>query len=75
MGSVAPVPLRLTGTERILKGKRIDARLVQLAKTTATSEVQPIDDVRSSARYRAAVVGNLVAEYLEHLSAVKMKHE
>ncbi len=75
MGSVAPVPLRLTGTERILKGKRIDARLVQLARTTATSEVHPIDDVRSSARYRAAVVGNLVAEYLEHLSALKMKHE
>ena len=67
MGSVAPVPLRLTGTERIVKGNRIDSWLVQLARTTATAEVQPIDDIRSSARYRAAVAGNLVAEYLEQL--------
>src|SRR6266481_986719 len=45
MGSVAPVPLRLTGTERIVKGNRIDSWLVQLARTTATAEVQPIDDI------------------------------
>ena len=75
MGSVAPVPLRLTGTERIVKGKRIDPLLVQLARTTAAAEVRPIDDVRSSARYRAVVAGNLVAEYLGQLSAVEMKHE
>ena len=70
MGSVAPVPVRLTGTERIVKGNRIDSWLVQLARTTATAEVQPIDDIRSSARYRAAVAGNLVAEYLEQLSVL-----
>jgi CO/xanthine dehydrogenase FAD-binding subunit len=69
VGSVAPVPLRLTATERIVNGKRIDARLVELARITAASEVRPIDDVRSSARYRAAVVGNLVVEYLEQLGA------
>jgi OHCU decarboxylase len=69
MGSVAPVPLRLTATERILTGKRIDLQLIQLAKMTAAAEVQPIDDIRSSARYRAAVAGNLVAEFLEQWSA------
>jgi CO/xanthine dehydrogenase FAD-binding subunit len=69
MGSVAPVPIRLTEAERIVSGKRIDAALVQLARTTAAAEVRPIDDIRSSARYRAAVAGNLVAEYLEQLSA------
>jgi CO/xanthine dehydrogenase FAD-binding subunit len=73
MGSVAPVPLRLTATERVVKGKKIDQPLVQLARTTAASEVRPIDDIRSSARYRAAVAGNLVAEYLEQLSASGMK--
>jgi len=67
MGSVAPVPLRLTATERILRGKRIDLQLILLAKMTAAAEVQPIDDIRSSARYRAAVAGNLVAEFLEKL--------
>ena len=67
MGSVAPVPLRLVATERVLRGKRIDSHLIQLAKMTAAAEVQPIDDIRSSARYRAAVAGNLVAEFLEQL--------
>ncbi len=69
MGSVAPVPLRLTATERILRGKRIDLQLIQPAKMAAAAEVQPIDDIRSSARYRAAVAGNLVAEFLEQWSA------
>jgi CO/xanthine dehydrogenase FAD-binding subunit len=69
MGSVAPVPLRLRETERIVKGSRIDSRLVQLAKRTAAEEIRPIDDIRSTARYRAAVAGNLVAEFLEKLRA------
>jgi OHCU decarboxylase len=69
MGSVAPVPLRLTETERIVKGRRIDRALVELARTAAAAEVRPIDDIRSTARYRAAVAGNMVAEFLEHLSA------
>jgi len=73
MGSVAPIPLRLTETERIVKGKRIDPLLVRLARTTAAAEVRPIDDIRSTARYRAAVAGNLVAEFLEQLTAGGMK--
>lgn len=68
MGSVAPVPLRLTETERVVRGKVMDARLVQMAATAAASEVRPIDDIRSTARYRAAVAGNLVGEFLEQLS-------
>jgi CO/xanthine dehydrogenase FAD-binding subunit len=69
MGSVAPVPLRLRETESVLKGKRIDRTLLRLARATAAAEVQPIDDIRSTARYRAAVAGNLVAEFLQQLSA------
>ncbi len=73
MGSVAPVPLRLTETERVVKGKVIDAQLLQMARTAAASEVRPIDDIRSTARYRAAVAGNLVGELLEQLSADSTK--
>jgi putative cofactor-binding repeat protein len=69
MGSVAPVPLRLGETERIVKGKKIDPNLVNLARTTAAAEIRPIDDIRSTARYRSAVAGNLIAEFLEQLSA------
>jgi len=73
MGAVAPVPLRLTETERMLQGKRVDSQLVQLASRTAAAEIKPIDDIRSTARYRAAVAGNLVAEFLEQLSAAGKK--
>jgi OHCU decarboxylase len=64
VGSVAPIPFRLTETEKVLHGKRIDPALIQLAKMTAAREIQPIDDIRSSVRYRRAVTANLVAEFL-----------
>ena len=67
LGSVAPVPLRLTETERMLKGRRIDATAIMLAKKTAADEIKPISDIRSTATYRAAVVNNLLAEFLEKL--------
>jgi CO/xanthine dehydrogenase FAD-binding subunit len=67
LGSVAPTPIRLTETERSVTGKRLDSELLQLAKNAAASEIQPIDDIRSTAKYRAAVAANLVAEFLEQL--------
>jgi OHCU decarboxylase len=69
MGAVAPVPLRLSETERAITGKRITPQLLEVASRAAAAEVQPIDDIRSTAKYRAAVAGNLVAEFLELLSA------
>ncbi len=67
LGSVAPVPLRLRETERVLRGRSIDSDLLLLARETTTSEVHPIDDIRSTARYRAAVAGNLVVEFVSRL--------
>src|SRR5579863_1101373 len=66
-GSVAPVPLRLRGTEEILRGKMLDREFVRSARKAAMAEVQPIDDIRSTAAYRSAVLGNLVVEFLERL--------
>ena len=68
-GSVAPVPMRLRETERALKGSAIDPALVSCAQRAAAGEIHPIDDIRSTAAYRSAVVGNLVAEFLHGLSA------
>jgi 2-oxo-4-hydroxy-4-carboxy-5-ureidoimidazoline decarboxylase len=70
MGSVASVPLRLTKTEQSVRGKVIDSQLLSLARRAAAAEVQPIDDIRSTAKYRAAVAGNLVVEFLNRLKAV-----
>lgn len=69
LASVAPVPLRLTKTEALLAGKPLGASLADLARNSAISEISPIDDIRSTARYRSAVVGNLVAEFIAQLSS------
>jgi len=67
LGSVAPVPLRLTEVERIAKGKPVEPELVQWTRKMTSAAIQPIDDIRSTARYRSAVAGNLVAELLQQL--------
>jgi CO/xanthine dehydrogenase FAD-binding subunit len=69
LGSVAPVPLRLTETERLVEGKRLEPSLLSLAKRAAGAEIRPIDDIRSTARYRARAAGNLVEEFLSKLGS------
>jgi CO/xanthine dehydrogenase FAD-binding subunit len=69
LGSVAPVPLRLNETERAVAGEKIEPSLLETARKIVVREIRPIDDIRSTARYRAAVAGNLVAEFLEKLAA------
>ena len=66
-GSIAPIPLRLRETEQAITGRPIDSALLLLARKTAIAEVRPIDDIRSTARYRATVAGNLVVEFLNRL--------
>jgi OHCU decarboxylase len=68
LGSVAPVPLRLVKTEQLLVGKTLDTEVMQAGRSMAAKEISPIDDIRSTARYRAAVVGNLIGEFLEGLA-------
>jgi len=69
LGSVAPVPLRLGETEALLLGKKSEPALAGLARRTVARQIRPIDDLRSTAQYRAAVAGNLVAEFIESLCA------
>jgi len=73
VGSVAPIPLRLSTTERLVNGQHIDAALLLGAGKTAMEEVQPIDDIRSTARYRLVVLKNLVTEFLGQLAADEKK--
>src|SRR5437879_6084926 len=60
LGSVAPVPLGLSDTEREVKGRGIDTVRVTVAGKVAASEIRPIDDIRSTARYRKEVATDLV---------------
>jgi CO/xanthine dehydrogenase FAD-binding subunit len=69
IGSMAVTPLRLRRTEETLLGKPYSAALVQEARRALEAEVAPIDDIRSSARYRLHVAGNLLQEFIEGLFA------
>jgi xanthine dehydrogenase small subunit len=61
MGSVAPVPLRLPSVEAALIGGPISAQ----AADQVHLDIQPIDDVRSTADYRVAVAARVVRSWLE----------
>ena len=65
LGSVSPTPLRATRTEAALRGKRLDDRTIAAATDVLISEIAPIDDVRSTARYRTRVAVNLLREFLK----------
>jgi OHCU decarboxylase len=69
VGSVAPVPLRLKRTEDAIRQNPINSHLLLSTKKTVAAEIKPIDDIRSTARYRAAVAANLVVEFLRNLDS------
>jgi CO/xanthine dehydrogenase FAD-binding subunit len=64
LGSVAPTVIRATRTEDALRGQPLDTNAVAAAERTLLSEIAPIDDIRSTARYRARVAANLLREFL-----------
>jgi CO/xanthine dehydrogenase FAD-binding subunit len=68
LGSVAPTVLRATGTEKILRGESPSPAVLGAAQKTLAREIAPIDDIRSTARYRLHVAQNLLAEFLEMVS-------
>jgi len=69
LGSVAPTVLRAVETEKILRGERLGQPLLQAAQGALAREIAPIDDIRSTARYRLRVAQNLLAEFCESLAS------
>jgi len=65
--SLRETPTRLTVTEQSLLGKRITAESIAAARSALESESKPIDDIRSTAKYRTAVAANLLEEFLRSL--------
>ena len=62
-GGVAATPVRAVKTEAALFGQPWTAETVQQAITTLRAEFSPISDMRASAAYRSAVLGNLLQRY------------
>jgi CO/xanthine dehydrogenase FAD-binding subunit len=71
LASVAPTPIRVVEAEAILSASPLTPKVIETAATAAMETAKPIDDVRSSAAYRKAMVKNLtrraVAEVWEKL--------
>ncbi|HEV8076420.1 MAG TPA: xanthine dehydrogenase family protein subunit M [Candidatus Acidoferrum sp.] len=69
LGSVAPTVLRAIETETILRGEKPVPATLQAAQKALAREIAPIDDIRSTARYRLRVAQNLLAEFCESLAS------
>jgi CO/xanthine dehydrogenase FAD-binding subunit len=65
--SLRETPTRLTATERSLLNQPITPETIAAARAAILSETLPIDDIRSTAKYRAAVAANLLEEFLRTL--------
>jgi CO/xanthine dehydrogenase FAD-binding subunit len=64
LGSVAPTPVRIPATEAVLEGSAPTEAIADRAASTLAGELNPIDDVRSSADYRRAVSARVLHRLL-----------
>ena len=71
--SLRETPARCTAAEQALINQPITPAtlpaLIRNARAALASEARPIDDIRSTARYRATVAANLLEEFLTSLAA------
>jgi len=72
LGAVAPTPIRAKKAEALLRGRKIDAALIEQAARAALEECRPISNVRASADYRREMVGVLTRRALKQaLDAIR----
>lgn len=69
LGSVAPVPLRCRVTESVLRGQHPSPAWFAAACEELAREIAPIDDIRSTARYRTRVAQNLLEDFLRQATS------
>jgi len=69
LGSVAPTVVRCTATETAVRGHAVDDAVVVKAQRALASEIEPIDDIRSTAAYRLRVAQNVLREFLTRIRA------
>jgi CO/xanthine dehydrogenase FAD-binding subunit len=67
LGSIAPIVLRAVKTEDALRGGKLTPENIAVARDILAREISPIDDIRSTARYRLRVAQNLLEEFLSQL--------
>jgi CO/xanthine dehydrogenase FAD-binding subunit len=65
--SLRETPTRCTAAEQSLLNQPLNEGTIAAARAALTGEARPIDDIRSTAKYRAAVAANLLEEFLRSL--------
>ena len=65
LGSVAPTVVRARAAETALRGQPLSGSSVAAARRALADDTVPIDDLRSTARYRLSVAERVLAEFLE----------
>jgi CO/xanthine dehydrogenase FAD-binding subunit len=68
LGAVADRPVRARAVEDAVRGMAPGPEAADVARAALATEITPIDDVRSTARYRLAVAQNLVARFIASLA-------
>jgi CO/xanthine dehydrogenase FAD-binding subunit len=70
--SLADRPIRCSATEAALLNQPVDDEsleaTVRVGRAALAGEAKPIDDIRSTARYRSSVAANLLEEFLRSLA-------
>ena len=65
LNSVAPTVVRCLKAEAALRGRHVDREAIRLAQDALRQDIAPIDDLRSTARYRERVAQQLLADCFE----------
>ena len=73
LASVAPTPIRVPNAETILSASPITPDVIQAAAIATMETAKPIDDVRSSAVYRKAMVRALTKRAVNEVVGVMRK--
>jgi len=67
LGAVAPTPIRARKAVELLKNKKICHELIEEVAKQASDEAKPIDDIRSTARWRKEAIKYLVKSLLRRM--------
>ena len=67
LGAVAPTIIHAVNAEEFLRGKKLNQEVISTASHLAGEDGSPIDDIRSSAEFRRAMITLLVKRGLQNI--------
>lgn len=67
LGSVAPTTVRAYHLENLLLNQNLSVKIIKQAQFEVLKDINPIDDIRSTAQYRKKITQNLTKFYLDSI--------